>query len=150
MRNWPDLLQDAIADLRTPPYIPSHAPFAHPTHQLAFNAISHLWATIQNARADMVRSNVMVASMFMKYLMDGHLDLPPTLTEFYETVCGGAAHVPANWDREKKVIQRLRLPLQMALAISPLTLLLPTRLAAKDFSRDKLLNVSPILILSLI
>jgi hypothetical protein len=144
MKRWPDLLQHALTDLETSTIAPLQSPSNHPTHMFAFNTLSHLWSTMQNSRADKIKSNVMVASMFIKYLMDGHLDLPQTLDDFYATICGGASNVPTTWGRENQVIQRLRVPLQIALAVSPLCLLLPTYLATKDIGRDRLMNVSPL------
>jgi hypothetical protein len=142
MQRWPEVLHSALQDLQTLSTPPLESPSDHPTHRFAFDTLSDLWSSIHTARANKIRSNIMVASMFIKYLMDGNLDLPHTLEEYYETICGGAANVPPTWNREQQVIQRLRLPLQMALAISPLCLLLPTRLATQDIARDRLMNAS--------
>lgn len=138
------LLQTAIDTLSETTSTPPDASPSNPVHQFAYSALSHLWTTLKKAQAERIRSNVMVASMFIKYLMDGHLDLPPTLNEFYEIVCGDASLVPSSWGREKQAIQRLRLPLQISLALSPLCLLLPTNLALKDMARERLMTVRPI------
>ena len=148
MDKWPvlvniakDTLQSVDSSVTTEP---ENLPLADVGQQFAYDTISHLWASVKDAKAGMIRSNVMVAAMFIKHLMGGHLDLPPTLDQFYETVCGSASRVPTSWNRDNQVIQWLRLPLQIALAISPLCLLLPARLALKDVARDKLMNVGPI------
>jgi hypothetical protein len=121
-----------------------------PAHLFAYRAISHLWSSVKTAHKEIICSNVLVASMFIKYLMQGNLDLPNTLSDFYATICGDASCVPPSWGKENKIIQRLRLPLQLALAVSPLCLLLPVRLALKDVGRDKLMNVCLLLLFFLI
>jgi hypothetical protein len=134
MQRWPDLVRDAIQTLQSDALTSVNFPPVpiNPEHQFEINAISHLWTSINSAHADMIRSNVMVAAMFIKYLMSGQLDLPNSVDEFYAAVCGDASQVPQLW-------QKLRLPLQMALAISPLCLLLPAHLANKDIGRTTLM-----------
>jgi hypothetical protein len=142
MDRWPALVENAAETLRLSTSAAQETTLGNPVYQFAYDAISHLWTSIGKAKADKIRSNFLVASMFVKYLMDGQLDLPQTVDAFYETVCGPSG-VPGHWSREALVIQRLRLPLQISLAISPLCLLLPVRLAVQDVSREKLLTVRP-------
>jgi hypothetical protein len=103
MQQWPDLVRDAIQTLQSAALTSENLqPIPiNPQHQFEINAILHLWTSINSAHANMIRSNVMVAAMFIKYLMSRKLDLPNSVDKFYAAVCGDASQVRPSWQKPK-------------------------------------------------
>ncbi|KAJ3505878.1 hypothetical protein NLJ89_g7184 [Agrocybe chaxingu] len=97
-----------------------------------------------SAKAAKILRNIFMAAFHVAFLLTGNLDLPEEYSELIEhtsTDCD-AVFNHRNIDSELQNTRRLRLPLQAALSISSLYLLLDVDLSRRDIDRGTLLKAS--------
>ncbi|KAJ3502883.1 hypothetical protein NLJ89_g8689 [Agrocybe chaxingu] len=156
LHDWPNLLKKMHTMLQKAKLVTGDDPSPQPVttgttlpaqhHLVLLNSIVGRDSSMKLTK---ILSNVEIATMHLNIMLQGHVDLPDKINWFstVASVSGGELSQEARTFLKPfiKTPHRLRLPLHLALLISPIYLLVFAQLHKKDWDRWKLVLSSLLL-----
>ncbi|TFK63071.1 hypothetical protein BDN72DRAFT_848069 [Pluteus cervinus] len=139
MSDWVRLLREGMSRVKQP------SPSAHVTgftgDCVMLRLLHQLCKGQRTLKKEKIYHNFMVAALHLRYMLEGHVDLPETLSELVSYMKSSAADIPLEYLMLKISTSDLKRPLQMALTTSPVCLFIPLELTAQKVPREFMFNV---------